>query len=297
LEALGADSIPVLKTGLDSEHVIVRFCSAEALAYLDSPSCGQELARLVETQPLLRAYCLTAMASLDQAICHVKLAELLASPIPEARYGAFRALRALDEKDATLHGELLNKSFWLHHVAAEAPALVHISTSRRAEIVLFGEDSYLKAPFAIRAGDFAVTAAEGDTRCTIAHCSTEEKTSHRQCSLKLDDVLHALADEGGMYPEAVELLRQADRAGSLSCRVEVDALPQAVTVQALAKIGLNKKAGEASDEPDGEILNAKGEFGATPTLYEKDPVHRSPAAVEQDEEAAVRDRKHQEARK
>jgi hypothetical protein len=297
LEALGTDSIPTLKTGLSSEHVVVRFCSAEALAYLDSPSCGEELARLVETQPLLRAYCLTAMASLDQAICHVKLAELLASPNPEARYGAFRALRALDEKDPALHGELLNKSFWLHHVATESPAMVHMATSRRAEIVLFGEDSYLKAPFAIRTGDFAITAADGDTRCTIAHCSTQEGTSHRQCSLKLDDVLHTLAVEGGMYPEAVELLRQAHRGGNLSCRVEVDALPQAVTVQALAKIGLNKKAGEGSDEPDVEILDARGEFGATPTLYEKDPAHRSPAAVEQDEQAAVRDRKQQEARK
>src|SRR5262249_36485529 len=33
LEALGADSIPVLKTGLQHEHVLVRFCAAEALAY------------------------------------------------------------------------------------------------------------------------------------------------------------------------------------------------------------------------------------------------------------------------
>jgi flagellar basal body P-ring protein FlgI len=297
LEALGTDSIATLKTGLTSDHALVRFSSAEALAYLDSPSCGQELARLIETQPLLRAYCLTAMASMDQAVCHVKLAELLASPNPEVRYGAFRALRALDEKDPALHGELLSKSFWLHHVAPDSPAMVHLSTSRRAEIVLFGEDAYLQTPFAIRTGEFAITAAAGDTRCTIAHCSTEDGTSHRQCSLKLDDVLHTLADEGGMYPEAVELLRQAHLGGSLSCRVEVDALPQAVTVQALAQIGLNKKADEESDQPTLEILNAKGDFGATPTLYEKDPAQRTRAAVDQDKEAAVRDHKQQEARK
>jgi hypothetical protein len=294
---LGADSIPILKNGLDSEHVLVRFCAAEALAYLDSPSCGQELARLVETQPLLRAYCLTAMASLEQVICHQKLAELLASPNPEARYGAFRALRALDERDPALHGDLLNRSFWLHRVAADSPAMAHISTSRRAEIVLFGEEPSLMAPFAIRTGDFAITAAAGDTRCTIAHCTTQEGTTHRQCSLKLDDVLRALASEGGMYPEAVELIRQAHRSGNLSCRVEVDALPQAVSVQALAKIGLNKKAGEGSDEPDLEILNAKSDFGATPTLYEKEPARRPRSAVEHDEEAAVRDSKPAEAHK
>src|SRR5206468_1370020 len=51
LEALGEESAPILKKGLESEHVLVRFTSAEALAYLDSPSAGEELARLVEQQP------------------------------------------------------------------------------------------------------------------------------------------------------------------------------------------------------------------------------------------------------
>jgi hypothetical protein len=297
LEALGADSVSLLKTGLTSDHAVVRFCSAEALAYLDSPSCGEELARQVELQPLLRAYCLTAMASMDQAICRVKLAELLASPIPEARYGAFRALRAIDENEPAVKGQLLNHAFWLHHVAPDSPAMVHLSTSRRAEIVLYGEDAYLKPPFAIRSGDFAITAADGDTRCTIAHCSTQEATSHRQCSLRLDDVLRALAREGGMYPEAVELLKQAHGGGNLSCRVEVDALPQAISVYALAKVGLNKNAGDGVDEVDAEILNAKSDFGATPNLYEKDPGRRSRLSVERDSENISQDRKEQEPRK
>src|SRR5262249_38997238 len=91
LEALGADRRPVLKTAWQHEHVLVRFCAAEALAYAGSPSCGEELARLVEEQPALRAFCLTALASLDEAVCHVKLRELLQAPSPETRYGAFRA--------------------------------------------------------------------------------------------------------------------------------------------------------------------------------------------------------------
>jgi hypothetical protein len=297
LEALGNDSISVLKTGLTSDHAVVRFCSAESLAYLDSPSCGEELARLVESQPLLRAYSLTAMASMDQAICRVKLAELLGSPVPEARYGAFRALRAMDENEPAIKGQLLNHAFWVHHVAPDSPPMVHLSTSRRAEIVLFGQDAYLKPPFAIRAGDFAITATDDDTRCTIARCSTLEGTSHRQCSLKLDDVLRTLAHEGGMYPEAVELLKQAHGGGNLSCRVEVDALPQAISVYALAKVGLNKNAGEGGDEIDVEILNAKSDFGATPNLYEKDPGRRARSSAEREGENAVQDHTQQEPRK
>jgi hypothetical protein len=297
LEALGKDSLPALKTGLTNDHAIVRFCSAESLAYLDSPSCGEELARLVESQPLLRAYSLTAMASLDQAICRVKLTELLASPTPEARYGAFRALRALDENEPVVRGQLLNHSFWLHRVAPDSPSMVHLSTSRRAEIVLFGKDVSMKPPFAIRAGDFAITAADDDTHCTIAHCSTLEGASHRQCSLKLEEILRTLAQEGAMYPDAVELLKQADKGGNLTCRVEVDALPQAISVYALAKVGLNKQAGEGGDEIDADILNAKGDFGATPTLYEKDLGRRSRSSVERDDENAAHDHQQQEPRK
>src|SRR5207244_9284215 len=131
LEALGTDSIPALKLGLESEHVLVRFAAAEALAYLGCPACGEELARLVEQQPALRAYSLTALASLNEAVSHVKLTELLGSKSAETRYGAFRALRALDEHDATVQGEMLNESFWLHRLAPGAPGLVHLSSSRR----------------------------------------------------------------------------------------------------------------------------------------------------------------------
>ena len=47
LEALGAASIPTLKVGLHSDVPLVRFAAAEALAYLGSPSCGEELGRQV----------------------------------------------------------------------------------------------------------------------------------------------------------------------------------------------------------------------------------------------------------
>ena len=53
---------------------------------------GYVLAKTVEEQPMLRAYALTAMASLDENVCRVHLAEMLASKSPEVRYGSFRAL-------------------------------------------------------------------------------------------------------------------------------------------------------------------------------------------------------------
>ena len=265
LEALGQESIPALKAGLASGHPLVRFCAAESLAYLDCAAGGEELGKAVAKQPMLRAFGLTALASLDESVSHFQLRDLLTtSADDETRYGAFRALRALDEHDPMVQGELLNDSFWLHRVAPDAPPLVHFSTSRRAEIVLFGEEPTLKPPFSFLAGDFAVTATADDDSCTVSRFPHGGGVQRRQCSLKLQDVLRTMAAEGGMYPEAIDLLQQAHRCDSLSCRVRSDALPQAVSVFDLANAGKN---GDGLLNPDGEVVAAPQDLGATPTLY------------------------------
>jgi hypothetical protein len=266
LEALGANECEAaLKRGLTSSHPLVRFCSAEALAYLDVASCGEELARSVKEQPALRAYSLTALASLDQAVCHVELRKLLEEASPETRYGAFRALRALDEHEEAIQGDHLNQTFWLHHVAPASPPLIHIATHNRAEVVLFGEDALLIPPFPILAGEFTITANRQDDHCIVSHTSLHGN-SKRQCSLKVEEVLHAMADLGATYADVIEFLRRADRLQCLSCKVAVDALPQATSVYELAKAG----AGDPEAlQTHPEILQAKDEFNATPTLFEK----------------------------
>jgi hypothetical protein len=272
LEALGQNSIPTLKRGLENDHPLVRFCSAEALAYLGSPSCGAELARMVEQQPALRAFSLTAMASLDEAICHVQLRKLLASSSPETRYGAFRALRALDENEESVRGERLNNAFWLHRVAPESSSLVHIATNRRPEVVLFGEDALLIAPFAALAGEFTVTAGPHDEQCIISRISLRHGKTKRQCSLRLEEVIRTLVDMGGAYADAVEMVRRLDRTQSINCRVALDALPQATSVYDLAKAGAENNELLKTDP---EILKAKADFGATPTLFEASTSTRS----------------------
>jgi flagellar basal body P-ring protein FlgI len=292
LEALGTDSIPALKAGLQSEHALVRFAAAEALAYLGSPACGDELAKLAKDQPALRAFCLTALASLDEAICHVKLREMLSSESTEARYGAFRALRALDERDPGIHGELLNESFWLHRVAPAATPLVHFSTSRRAEIVLFGEEVLFDPPFSFRAGpDFIVSAGRDDDHCMVTSITLKNGRRYKQCSLKLSDVLRALADLGGQYPDAVELLRQADQIRCLNCRVVADALPEAISVFQLADEGRRHEPGKPRKDTDDsanliqtddDILAARADLCAIPTLFEDGSRRRPSHHADQD---------------
>jgi flagellar basal body P-ring protein FlgI len=297
LEALGPDSIPTLKQGLKSEHPLVRFAAAEALAYLGSPSCGEQLARLVEEQPALRAFCLTALASLDEAICHVELRKLLESPSTETRYGAFRALRGMDETEEAIQGELLNDSFWLHRVAPGSMPVVHMTTSNRPEIVLFGDDIVLAPPFSILAGgEFTVTAGPNDDHSTITHISLRNGRSTKQCSLKLEDTLRTLALLGGTYSDAMEVVRHADRQQCLNCRVGVDALPQATSVLDLARAG----AGDSELlQTHPEIIEARADFGTTPNLFDRgQPSHkRAKVDVEDaDDEAGGKDSPTREGR-
>jgi hypothetical protein len=263
LEALGTTSVSHLRKGLASPHPLVRYCSAEALLYVGSPAGAEEVARAAAAQPLLRAFALTALGSLDEAICQTKLEELLTQARDdETRYGAFRALHTLCDRNPAVAGERLGDAFWLHRVAPGAPPLVHVSTVRRAEIVLFGARPFLRPPFAMMAGEFTVTAVQGDTRCTVSRVPVHGQPLRRQCSLELEDVLRVMADLGGYYPEVVALLQQAERCDCVSCRVRFDALPQAASVYDLVKAG--------KDSSGGELVPAGQDLGATPTLYERD---------------------------
>ena len=136
--------------------------------------------------------------------------------------------------------------------------MVHYLTSRRPEIVLFGDTQTLMAPFRIAVGDeFTITANAGDTVCTISRFSAAKSIAHRQCSMNLADVLQNLAELGGMYTDAVDLLQKADRQGRLSCEVYADAMPKPKDVQELDQIGKDPKL--------------RANVGAMPNLFEIDP--------------------------
>ncbi len=276
LEALGEDALPQLKVGMRSDNELVRFCSAEALAYLGQASAAEELSRLVVSRPLFRAFALTALASLDENSSRRELEDLLASDHDdETRYGAFRALRALEENHPAVAGELLNDSFWLHRVAPLTPSLVHLSSTQRAEIVLFGGDVILKPPFSFLAGEYNVRAEENDDHCTVTYVPLKTTTQggehrngvamRRTCELKLEDILHAMTDLGAQYPEAIELIQQAESIHSLNCRVARDALPQALTEADLASLGRLRP---------GEFVP---DLGGTPTLFETGRSKSAPA--------------------
>jgi hypothetical protein len=252
LEALGPKSISALQAGLDSKNALVRFCSAESLAYLGSPSCAEELGLAART-PLFRAYALTALASLPEAVCTVQLRQLLDSDLDdEVRYGAFRALRTMGGRSSGLAGESLAGELTLHRAAPGRRSLIHLSTTRQAEVVLLGDDTRLSPPFALLAGDFTLRAAQGDASCTVSYIPRGGDRADRQCGLEVSEVIRMMVSLGGSYSDVVALMQQARASEAVSCAVRFDALPTAASLQELAEAGL-----------DGD----RQDLGQVPTLY------------------------------
>lgn len=282
LEALGSKGVPALKLGLQSNHPLVRFCSAESLTYLGQGVGAMTLAGLVEEQPFLRSYALSALASLDENVTRAKLQELMETGLAnETRYGAFRALQALDPRNPVTKGEPLNKSFWLHHVAPHGVPLLHLCTSTRAEIVQFGPEAQLVPPFEFESGCYTVIAHEAtDDHCIIGFVDRRGTTLHYPCSFAVSDVLRRLAAMDATYPEVMEILLEAANGQKLNCPVALNALPQVPSVEELAAAGKDGKGLELGDQ----------ELGATPTLYERP----APKPAPRNRDAATRRQQPQE---
>jgi flagellar P-ring protein FlgI len=244
LEALGKDSITALKHGLASEHPLVRFSSAEALAYLDSVAGCEELARLAKEYSVFRAYCLMALASLEEGVCREHLSNMLASDDAELRCGAFHCLRQIDENEKHLNGELVNHVFWLYQPAPGSNPLVYFASHERPEIALFGSGIHL-TPAAtatrnirILAGEFSVSADAQDDRCTVTRFFPQQGTeTRRQCTMALDDVLRTMVGLGGQYTDLISFLAKAGQASAISCPVRSRILPEEEPVETLAQIG------------------------------------------------------------
>jgi len=244
LEALGTSSMRALRVGLESTSPWVRFAAGEALTYLGQTDGAAELAKLAETHPALRAPALKALAAMDDAACTDRLAELTASSDPTLRYGAFLALRLADENNSTARGVLVNNSFWLHQLAPSSSSMIHLTTDRRCEVVLFGEAPKLRGPFTLPVGsEFTVSVPATGNEATVTRIvkvknDLEEKKVVCKSTM-LAEVLTAIGRLGGSYSEAVELIRRADRGQVLSASVVVDAVPAELNIRQLADFARN----------------------------------------------------------
>ena len=302
LEGAGKGAIGVLKAGLASPDAKVRFFAAEALAYLDDPAGVDVLATATKTLPDFRAHALAALAAMDHPAALLRLRQLMGEADPHVRYGAFNALRTLDPRDPFLGqvrvlrddpappadeegdgmalalGAAPHKArpakpkpdpFALFVVDCEGPPMVHVSRSRRSEVVVFGRGQKLLTP-AVLGGPTSIllNAAEGDDSIQISRIGSrgaEEPDVKVACPLELGEVIREAAQLGASYPEILAILQAADKQKNLPGPLMVDAAPAASTAYLDAQLsGVSKSK---KDDAVGRAGYAPG--GRRPSLMRR----------------------------
>jgi hypothetical protein len=203
----------------------VRFYSAESLAYLDDTDAAQPLFEAARDERAFRWRALVALATLNSFHAEESLEKLMNSSSAETRYGAFRALRERNPRDPLVRGEVLDNKFRYHVVGTTGQSMVHFSRSRRAEIVVFGQDIRIHPPEFLFAGkEILIKRVDQDT-LRLSRFSVDGEDRHITSSTKLDDLIRAIVKLDGGYAEVFAALEQAKSRGLLDARLEVDALP------------------------------------------------------------------------
>ncbi len=284
LEAIGKQGVPVLLEGVQSDEPEVRFFAAESLAYLDAEESGQAAEALADAARSVRAFrvfALTALSSMNNLEAHDQLRQLLHEKSAETRYGAFRALWAMNSQDPLVHGESLGDQFSYHTLSTTGTPLVHATLSYRPEIVLFGHDVQLLTPLVLEAGTNILLQAPAGGPITISRFAVGESDQKREVSTKLDDIIRNVVDLGATYPDVVQMLQQTQQKNLLpeNCRFEIDAVPRPGR-------SYRRKGNEAEEGEDGPSYSVPG---ALPDLFEglstsEDETPRRPRTPKADEE-------------
>jgi hypothetical protein len=226
LEALGEEGVEVLARGLQSGNARVRFHAAEALAYLDDKRASQPLAEAARNEPAFRWHALTALSAMSDVDGFDELENMLHVDSVETRYGAFRALLARGPNTPVVRGEKMRGDFYYHCVDSTGEPLIHLSRTRRAEVVVFGKDLRFQPPFTLFAGkEFIVKKIDGD-KVRISRFLPGQDDAIEYCSTRVDEVIRTLDKLGGSYSHVIELIRAARDQQALDCRLVLDANPR-----------------------------------------------------------------------
>jgi flagellar basal body P-ring protein FlgI len=226
LEAIGVDGVPVLLKAVESKDPEVRFYSAEALAYLDRREAAAPLGEAAREQPAFRVFALTALSSMQDFGAYEQLRDMLSGSSAENRYGAFRALWTMNKKDALVAGESINEQFKYHVLDVSGPPMIHVTHNRLPEIVLFGKEQNFLTPISVNAGNQIMVNSVNPNEITVSKFAVKEADQKRVVSAKVDEVIRAVAELGGTYPDVVQMLQEAKASGALPSRFEIDALPE-----------------------------------------------------------------------
>ncbi len=225
LEAMGQEASAALKRGLRSEDPLVRFHSAQALAYMGDDSGVSELHAAIEGDPAYRWHGLTALASIRNKTSEKTLSELMSSDSATTRYGAFQTIRDSLPGSPYATGELIRREFMLHEVDSDGAPMIHFSRTKLQEIVLFGRDQRFNHRLMFIETGLTIKAIDDSTvqiKLYVPRRGEEIVT----CSTRVADVIRHLAAMGFDYGDMLSMLKDAKRSEALDTNLIINAAPR-----------------------------------------------------------------------
>ena len=104
--------------------------------------------------------------------------------------------------------------------------MIHVTRSRRAEVVLFGRQQAFSTPLSINAGNQIMITSSTAGEISVSKFSVHDADQKRVVSNRVDDVIRAIVELGGTYPDVVQAIQEAKAAGALPSRFEVETMPE-----------------------------------------------------------------------
>ncbi|MFM9194848.1 MAG: HEAT repeat domain-containing protein [Planctomycetia bacterium] len=225
LEAIGRDAVPMLREALESKDAEIRFAAAEALAYLGESAAAAPLAEAATSLRSARPAALAALGTIDDANGIDALRSLLTSQSAETRYGGFRGLWKIDPTSPLVRGERLGDACSLHVLDVKGPPMVHVTRSRRPEIVLFGTEHPVGDGLRAEAGPTIVVVVDGPT-ALVSRFVAGEPDQQSDVPARVETIVRAIVEQGGTYPDVVQFLQQASSHHALKSRLVFDAIAE-----------------------------------------------------------------------
>lgn len=226
LEAIGEEATETLLRGLQSPSAEVRFYAAEALAYLDHASAARHLSQSAH-EPAFRSRALLALGAMSRLEAHDELTKLLHVASAETRYGAFRSLQDMNPRDTQLGQMLVGSKVFLHEIASQGEEMVHVSRTRRPEVVVFGKDVKLSTPLLALVGKKLIVKSDASGKLRVTKYTPGGEDRTHVCAAAVTDLVSALVEVEASYPEIVQVLHETKAQGNLEARLEFDAIAKA----------------------------------------------------------------------
>lgn len=224
LEAIGQDSLPILRRVLRHDDLEVKFHASQALAYMGEADGVSILQSVAEKEPAFRWHAYKALSSIKNSEATQALKQLLHPKSAETRYGAFQALLDQAPNDPLIEGKQLG-DFKLHRIpSTTSHPMIHFSRSRQAEIVLFGENQRVSEDFLYVQPNLTVKGTPNQTVSITRH--TVEGDRRLVVSNLVGDLIEGLFQAGVFYGEQLKIFSEAKNHGTLDSRLAINTVPR-----------------------------------------------------------------------